>query len=185
MVRAVEDTTTSPGRLEQKRQVAQEKLEAVKASASARREEVKQLYCDKVTSRIEFKLNQYESNKDKYTSRYQGVKSRLTDLTEKLEKKECEVGEVQADLEAFDVLINDFAAAFRDFHLTLQGSRQYACGESEGQFANQIQASHAKLQLAKQKAQAVHTYFKNTLKPHIREMVNSCPAKPTKEPEND
>ena len=132
--------------------------------------------CARLENRIQQRLDQYASHKDKWSSRHQGIVKRLEDLADKMEARGCDVSTLRANLQTYQNLIEAFAAAFRDFHASLQGSQTYACGESEGQFVAQVQESQPKLALVKQRASELHTFVQTTLRTRLTEMNRLCPT---------
>jgi len=165
---------------EEREQARVEKQEMIRQQTTEKLED----RCEMISAKINNRINLYENSKDKYHSRFQGIAMRLNDLAENLENRGCDVSPLRSDLDEYNTLLSEFAAAFRDFHLSLIGSRQYVCGESEGQFSSQISQSKPKLQLAKQKARALQNFVLNTLQPQLRSTAQACSitVQPTVEP---
>lgn len=158
--------------------VQKEQVQEAREETKENREELRQKRCDLIESRINFRTNQYEQNRDKHYNLYQGVRKRIGDLVAKLEGKSCDVTTLKAELTKFDSLIAEFAAAFRDFNTTMQATKEYRCGESEGKFASSAQTARQKNQVMREKALAVKTYFKQTIQPELSQKVKACLASP-------
>lgn len=154
--------------------VQKEQIETAREETKENREELRQKRCDLIESRINFRTNQYEQNRDRHYNLYQGVRKRIGDLVTKLEGKSCDVTTLKADLTKFDSLIADFAAAFRDFNTSMQATKEYRCGESEGKFASSAQTARQKNQALREKALAVKTYFTGTIQPELSQKVKAC-----------
>jgi hypothetical protein len=156
-------------------------IAAAKATTKEERQVVKQETaagrCEKVTSRINSRLNFYEQNKDKYSSRYQGYRKHIEDMLPIWKDKGCDIAKLEQDLPVFDTLVTDFADSFRDFIASLQGTRAYICGESQGLFAGELKQSHDKLTIVRQKALALKNFVQGTLKPDVKTARESCPLK--------
>jgi hypothetical protein len=71
-------------------------------------------------------------------------------------------------------LVTNFAAASRLFHDTLQDSRQYACSESQGNFAGKLKQSRVEVQAVRTSATALKDFFNNSLKLHLRQIGAAC-----------
>lgn len=153
-------------RVENREQIRQE-VQTKKASVSA-------AICERTTTRIETRLQKYESNQEKWAARHNGVIKRLTNLADKLASRGCEVTQLRADIVSYQTLMDQFAASFRVFHESLQGTRQYACGESQGQFATQLSQARTQLTVVKTNALALQNFFKNTLRLHLRAVGEAC-----------
>ena len=130
--------------------------------------------CDGVTSRIQNRINLYENNKEKYQSRHQGVSKRIAALADQLEAEGCDVTQIRTDLKTFDGMIHEFATIFTSFINALKGTQEYACGQSQGQFLNQLQTSRTQLYTVRTQAEGLKTYFQNTLKPHLQAFKTTC-----------
>ncbi len=154
--------------------VQKEQIETAREETKENREELRQQRCDLIESRINFRTNQYEQNRDRHYNLYEGVRKRIGDLVTKLEGKSCDVTTLKADLTKFDSLIADFAAAFRDFNTSMQATKEYRCGESEGKFASSAQTARQKNQTLREKALAVKTYFTGTIQPELSQKVKAC-----------
>lgn len=139
------------------------------------RDDVRNQACTRTIERINERLSQYEANKDKWSTRHQGVIKRLESLIVKLEARSCDTASLKTDIQTYQTLITHFAASFRAFQNTLQGSRAYVCGESRGQFKQQVDTSRQELQIVRQNAEEIQNFFKNTLKPHLSQAAKSCP----------
>lgn len=165
-------------------QVQKQQLDAAKEIAAQNREENRQKQCDLIESRVNFRINQYEQNRDKHYALFQGVRKRIAALITKFENRGCDVAALKTDLTKFDALIADFAAAFREFTTSMQATREYHCGESEGKFATAAQESRGKSLALREKSQAVHAYFKNTIQPELAQKAKVCQPspKPTAKP---
>lgn len=180
-VRAVEPGMTGT-RSEIKLQ--KEQKEEARELAMTNREENRQQQCDLIESRINFRINQYEQNRNRHYSIFQGVRNRIAALIAKFETRGCDVAGLKIDLTKFDTLIADFAAAFREFTTSMQATREYRCGESEGKFAAATQESRGKSLALRQASLAVHEYFKNTIQPELSQKAKVCQPspKPTTKP---
>ena len=110
----------------------------------------------------------------KHQEKYLRIKSRIENLIGKLESHGCDVSEIKDDLTTLDSLLTDLANAWRQFRDALYGTQEFACGESEGQFRAQVQASHSELAGVKQAAQALRNFVKGELKADLQTLKQSC-----------
>jgi chromosome segregation ATPase len=176
-----QDVTPTPDAREMFKARSQQALEDKTEAMAETRQEHVDAVCEKLTARINNRLNSYEESKDKWHSRYQGIIKRLESLNQKLDEKDCDTSQIDADITTFQSLLDEFAAAFRVFVTQLQGSRAYVCGESQGDFSNQLTTARAKLAPVKSAASNLHNFVQSTLKPHLRLVKNNCqPTTPTR-----
>ncbi len=139
-----------------------------------KRAETDQARCERVTAKINNRLNQYQENKEKYHNRYQGYREQVAKKIATFKSRGCDVSQVETDLPLFDQNIDEFAAAFRIFINSLQGTRAYACGESQGKFATEVNQSRQEFQLMRQKALSLQQFVQNTFKIHVRQTFAAC-----------
>jgi len=133
--------------------------------------------CQAVTSRVDNRINQYENNQDKWSSRHQGVVKRLTDLADKLAVRGCDVSSIRADISTYQELLTKFQASFRLFIDTLKDSRTLTCGQGDGEFAGKISQARTQLLEVRQNALALTDFFKNSLRPHLSQTGQACKVK--------
>jgi hypothetical protein len=148
--------------------------QAVKEQVQERVQARAEAVCENVTARIENRINQYEQNRDKWMTHHQGVVKRLNSLADKLESRSCDVTIIRNDIQKYQLLVSDFAAAFRLFHDSLNDSRQYACGESQGQFADKLKQARTEVQAVRTSGAALKDFFNATLKLHLRQVGQTC-----------
>lgn len=142
------------------------------------REQNVQARCQLSESKINFRINQAEQSRDKHVSIYNGVKKRLDNLVAKFESKGCDVSTLKNNLTKFDSLIQDFGAAVRDYTGSLQNTRNLQCGDTQGKFVGAAQTARQKLLVVKQKADAVHEFFKTTIQPQLSQKIKECSPSP-------
>lgn len=179
---ALADTTAADNAARQRaRENVQEMIDENKLSRVENREQVQekrsetiQARCERVTAKINNRLNLYQENKDKYYHRYQGYRQQVEAKMDVLKNRGCDTSQIEADLPIFDQKLSDFAASFREFHNTLQGSRAYVCGESQGKFAENVSQSRLEFQVMRQQALALQQFVQNTFKVHARQTFAAC-----------
>lgn len=148
--------------------------EAVREQTQTRVQEPVDAACQNVSARMQNRINQYEQNRDKWMTRHQGVIKRLNSLADKLEAQGCNAATIKTDAEKYQVLVSNFAAAFRLFHETINGSRGYICGQSDGQFFGKLRQAKNELQTVRTSASALQDFFQNTLRLHLRQVSQTC-----------
>jgi hypothetical protein len=155
-----------------------EQLQEARELAETNREENREAKCDLIETRINTRLNQTEQNRDRHYNIFQGVRTRVGALITQFEHRGCDVAGLKTNLTKFDALIADFAAAFREFTASMQATREYRCGESEGKFAQAAQESRGKSLALRTASQAVHAFFKNTIQPELMQQAKICQPSP-------
>jgi chromosome segregation ATPase len=159
----------------------QEKIAQKQAEIESRRQELQvsqqhrlDARCEQITARINNRISRYEANKDKWHSRFTGIRLRIQNLIGILEERGCDTTTLTADLNTLESLLEEFAAAFRLFHTSLQGTRAYVCSENDSDFATQVAQSRNELVQVKTAADNLKNFVDNSLKPHLKEVSTAC-----------
>jgi len=123
--------------------------------------------CSRVTERVNTRLNQYNEKKVMYANRFQNIRDAVGNMATRLENRGYDVTEVEANLETMDGMIDEFSGTYERFMNRLGESKQYACGNSEGQFRNTIQNSLGELKQARVQAGEIKGFVEDTLRPSM------------------
>jgi hypothetical protein len=153
-----------------------------RVTKQAERQETVADRCVRVTAKIDSRLNFYDDKKGNYNNRYMEYQAAVTQKASDWKKAGCNTAIVDADLVTLGDKLTAFAAAFRDFHTTLEGSRAYVCGESQGKFAGQVNMSRQKLLAFKASAATLRDFVNNTMRPHVKAARALCEPKNTPHP---
>ena len=132
--------------------------------------------CDRVTARVDERINLYNQNKDAHIQRYENIKTTVTNLVNKLNTAGYDTAAVVANLQTLDQMIKDAASSYTTFIATLESSKSFACGNSEGQFRAAIAQSLTELKDFRGKTQTIIDFVHNTLRPSIQDLRNQKPA---------
>jgi hypothetical protein len=130
--------------------------------------------CDQVTAKINNRLNVLDEKKNDFNNRYVQYQTVVTNKVAEWKAKGCNTTAVEADLTTLTQKLADFTASFRDFVTSLQGSRAYVCGSSQGKFAGQVSTAHQKLLVMKGKAVALRTFVVSVMRPDVKTLRATC-----------
>ncbi len=138
--------------------------------------EVKENICVRVTQRVQNRVSFYESAQEKWGHVYQGVISRLKNLTQKLDAKGCDTTQVKTDITAFEKLIAEYASLFKDFMAATRQVQTYSCQADATGRQTAFAAARQKHQLAKTKRQEIRLFYQQTLRPDVKALNQTCRA---------
>ncbi len=169
-----------PGKTANRTEVKTQLTQPTKAKeiTTQTREEMQAQRCEARQAKVTFRLNQTQQNRDKHYNLFGGVRKRIAALIIKYEKRGCDVAQLQTDLNKFDSLIAEFAAAFRDFTTSMKSVQTYSCDQTDTKFASATQLASKKNQVVREKSTAVKTFFKNTIQPELSQKVKTCAPLP-------
>jgi methionine synthase II (cobalamin-independent) len=132
--------------------------------------------CEVVTSRVDIITTRYNQNKERHISRYQKIATTVQNLIAKLEDKGIDTSELKKDLATFVNMKSEFVRSYVDFIENLETSKTHACGNSQGQFANEITNARRNLLSTREKSLEIKLFIINELRPDIesiRDQINN------------
>ena len=140
----------------------------LRAEARANRQDLREEKCKNVESRIEAKLNKYESGNISVEDVHKRLKTRLGNLATKLENNGIDASKLKSDLATLNEKIDKVASDYDAFILALKETKNYACGESQGQFREKLQAAKKLLVTVRKDRQDTRNFIVNTIIPDIK-----------------
>ena len=137
--------------------------------------------CEIITKNIDNRLARFNDNKNGHAIRYQELKTRLTNLISRLEQKGYDVSKLEADLTVLDTKIKKFADDYVTFIEQLKTTKGFACGQSQGAFADALSKAKDLLRLVRQDAMDIRDYYQTQIKPDLMALRAQKPL-PTETP---
>ena len=129
--------------------------------------------CDVIENRIAVQVARYENNAQKHTARYERMIARLNALVARLQADDVDTTELEAAIAVLDEKIQLFAHNAASYIESLRATQDFACGESEGDFREALAESRSLLQILRENAVDIRTYWQETLRPLITELVST------------
>lgn len=154
-VAQAEDTATTPWqqKKEERQAQKQEKLEQ---------------RCSIVEEKINIKVSRFENNKVRRVNAYNNLRNRVSKFIDKLSSQGYDVSKLKSDLVTLDEKIKKFSSDYASYITLLKSTKDYACGQSEGQFKGKLSEARKQLQIVHQSALEVRSYFQGTIRPDIQ-----------------
>lgn len=141
-----------------------------------RRQEFLDTRCQNVTSRIDNRIERYNENKVRHIDNYNKIKDKLSETGNNLEDKGYDVTELRNDLQTLDSKIKEFAQSYTTFVNTLNDSKSFACGESEGAFKDKVEESRAQLKDSRDLAKEIRDYIQDVIRPDLVDLREQIKA---------
>lgn len=126
--------------------------------------------CDRVSSNIDKKINNYNLNKEKHIERYNEVKDKLSSLLLKLEAQGINVNELKDDLTILDSKIISFAQEYTKAINDLNLAKTFACGDSEGQFRATVESARTKIINSRDIAKDIINFIKTEIRTDLQQL---------------
>ncbi len=150
----------------------EERMNQFKSQLEARLQE----RCGLIESRIELSISRYENNYERHLANYNKMKDKLNEIIAKISDKGYDTSDLENDVSYLDAEINQFRNNYSDYIGKLRNTGDYACGQSEGQFATALEESRQSLMTVRQDSLDIRLYYQQTVRPHIqalREQIQS------------
>lgn len=132
--------------------------------------------CTIVTDRVNNHARMAEVVKDNRARIYQGVTKRLEALFTKLEAKGCNVSTAKSNLSQFQTMISSYRNHFNGFIDALHALQNKVCQENAQDYKAAHQAVLDQRKAAVAELRSIHDFYKNTLRPSVRDLRTSCKA---------
>lgn len=140
------------------------------------RAEVVDARCAKITANINARLTNYADNKELILGRYERIHERVTALLQKLDEKGYDTSAVRAHLATLRTLLTDAASDYRLFIEKLEATKQYACGNSDGQFLSALKASQEAMKVFQADLKELRTFVQASLRPSVKALIDQEPV---------
>lgn len=160
------------------------KMQERKAQASSTRQEFKAKLeekkgevCSALDSRIDARLSTFDGRFKAHTEVYDAHKAKLTQISVKLQAEGLDVSELNSDIAILEVKIDKFKADKAAVEAALNNTKNFACGESQGQFKDALKSLRDAQKIVVVDAKDIHDYIANTLKKDILALQAEYKAK--------
>lgn len=142
--------------------------------------------CTKITSKIDAKINRYNSNADH--PRLLKLQTRLSALITKLKTGGYDTATLEADLATLKTKTDSCKTAYGQFIAKLGATKNFACGQSQGQFKAALEAGKTQMKSAQTSCKNARSFINTVIKPDLKALKEKVKAnrqltpKPTRVP---
>lgn len=161
----------------------QQEMQQKRAEVNSLRTTITADRCNLANQRIATITSRYETNRMEHIRNYQEMVRHFGDVVATLEAKGYDVTKLRTDATTLDEKIRAFGVAYDAWVTQLGVAKQYACGESEGKFKDELLKSRQLALKVRQAAIDIRTFYLNTIKPDIKAVRAQKPkVSPTASP---
>jgi DNA repair exonuclease SbcCD ATPase subunit len=154
-----------------------EKMEDRRENMASKAAERFEDRCKFLTEKTTLTITRFENNKTRHIQEYQNAKKKLEEVITRLKTAGANVTKLEADLVELDKLIKKAADDYTAYIAALKDTKNYACGKSEGAYANALKAAQEKLKTARLSLLAIRNYYQSTIRPDIQAAKSSLPSR--------
>lgn len=151
-------------------------LSPVRPTIKEQRKEIIQKRCEKRSQLIDTRITKFNTNKEKHLNNYNLIKQKLLNLITKLQKKGYDVSKLQADAKTWDEKVKKYAADYTTFIAKLTETKNYACGESQGNFGLALNQARQQLLIVKQDAVDMRNFHLTVIRPDMQALRTQKPT---------
>lgn len=128
--------------------------------------------CEIITTKIETATARFENNKKRHVEQYQKTVDNTKALISKLESEQPSVDltALKANLQTLQDKVTKFATDYKAYIDQLNLTKNYACGNSEGEFKAALKEARAKLKIVRADTLDTRNYIQTTLRPEIQKV---------------
>lgn len=150
------------------------KLDEKKSIREELQLKLKEQRCERITERVQNKVNGFDKNREKHVIRYRNIEKRFEKLVTELKKLNIETTKLESEIKEYKTLVDIFLEKYDKFVDSIKGAKNYACGEEDNVsgFKDRVGQSRTYLKEAREAGKNIHTYYKETLKPTLIDLKN-------------
>lgn len=151
-----------------------EQEHGTRATDSAQRKAENAVKCAKITSKIDEKINKYNSNADH--PRLLKLQTRLSEIISKIKAKGYDTATLEADLATLKTKTDSCRTAYGQFIAKLGATKNFACGQSQGQFKAALQAGKTQMESTRAACKDARSFISTVLKPDLKALREKMKA---------
>ena len=138
------------------------------ASPTTLKDRVVENRCQRVTTRVENTTNRLTGSENVRQNRHQKVIDHLNTIITKVEAAGINADKLKADLTELTAKRDTWQTEYTKLLEKLAATKQFACGNSEGQFVAAVKAARDQRLVMHQANLAFWNYVRTTVKPDIK-----------------
>jgi hypothetical protein len=123
--------------------------------------------CQRNEDRIDDQINKLQKNQQNRVNAYEQITNKFDNLVVNLEGQGYDTLALESAVDNFKLQLESFYAEHERLMSQLQNTRNYACGDSEGQFRGELQKAREQLRIAHQKRLELRRCFVDEVRPLI------------------
>lgn len=153
-----------------KNELAQQKNELRQTRETFRntKEKMNEQRCKNIETRVDTRLKRYRNNEQMLQNVFGKMKTRLDRLVVKLKAAGADTTTLEADLVTLQAKIDKLNTDQASFMATISETQTFACGKSEGEFAEKLGEARKISPLIKQDRQDIRNFFQTKIRPDLQ-----------------
>ncbi|MDD3607898.1 MAG: hypothetical protein PHQ20_03855 [Candidatus Moranbacteria bacterium] len=162
----IDPNRPSQEKIDAKKQEIQDKKDEI----NSRKEEALEEKCKNVETRIDTQVQRFQVNQQNRKNAYEQIENKIENLISNLKKQGVETTDLEEAFGRFKEQLQTFYAEHERVMNQLQTTKQYACGESQGQFKDELQKARQQLKIAHRERLELRNQFVSELRPALLQL---------------
>ncbi len=143
-------------------------VEAVNSDRSMERQIRTELRCDVSDARVDLIIGRYDVAYPRHVENYKKVAARVAEVVGTLKQNGKDTSKLEAVLRVFNDKVKTFDEQAKAVVAQLKVAQQYACGESQGKYAEEIKKARDLAVTAHATLLDLRSYYQNSVRPEIQ-----------------
>lgn len=135
--------------------------------------------CQVMTQKIDINVTKFDNNKSRHDKVFNGMETKMGSIIKSLEAKGVDVGNLKADLAVLSEKVDKFEIDYQAYHEILRATKEFACGQSSGNFVNKVAEARKLLPALRKDILDIRSFYQNTIRPDIIALRNELKAMKT------
>ncbi len=163
----------------QLREEKQDQIDAYKNQLKEQKQNIVQNRCEKISKFIDNRVENYRNNEDAHINVFNNLVTRVKNLITNLKKAGYtgdNLTKLEGDLVTLEQKVKDFNDTYSTYISELKDTKNFACGESAGDYLTTIKNAQGDLTDLRLAAQDIRSFYIGTIKSDmfaIRQQVAS------------
>lgn len=136
----------------------------------ARKEAIKEKKCERWQNRIQNRIKRYENKHQLHERVFGNMVDRLKKVSERLKDAGLDTGDLNSYITVLEGKINDLMGEHADFIDQLEQTDEHSCGQSEGEFKNQLGEARRMIPQVRSALDEVRDYYRDVVRPELIEL---------------
>ncbi|EKD96171.1 MAG: hypothetical protein ACD_24C00157G0003 [uncultured bacterium] len=134
------------------------------------RDEIRENRCEALNNKIDARIQLFEQNKEFHKNIYEALIKKVENTIDWMSEKGLGINKLQSDSIVLSDLITKAWEDYSSFITLLMDTKNYTCGESQGQFRDKLLNALEQLKVYKSDLQSIKAFYKNTVKEDMKDI---------------
>jgi phage shock protein A len=164
--------------LQERRAEIESRIESIREQASTTRSDIHEALeegdvdqvCSVITERVNNRLESFVSTHNTHEEAYNTHVETLTKISSKLQSQGLDVTDLNSNIAVLEVKISKFKADKETVVLALEATKEFSCGNSDGEFRESVQAAREAQKILLSDVGDILSFIKTAIKKDLENL---------------